>query len=259
MRLIDTHAHLQFKAYDDDRDEVIKRTSEELEAVVNVGTSIDATEKGIALAKEIKNFFAATGVHPHHVDQWDEKTASRLDTLVKNEKVVAIGEIGLDNHFYKDYPKPNITAQTEILHEQINLAVGHKKPVLFHCRNAYDELFGEIKNYKGKIDGLMHCFMGSWEQAKKFLDMGLSISFSGNITYKKNDYIRDVAKKIPKDKILVETDAPFLPPEPHRGKRSEPIYVKIVATTLSNLKGWAQEETANITSQNAKNLLKISL
>ena len=105
----------------------------------------------------------------------------------------------------------------------------------------------------------MHCYMGTWEQAKKFLDLGLYISFSGNITYKRNDYIREVAKKIPKEKILIETDSPFLPPQPYRGKRNEPIYVKIVAETLSSLRGWVLEETAAITSKNAAILLKISL
>lgn len=257
MKLIDTHAHLQFKAYDEDRDEVIKRNSDGLQALVNVGTSIDSSKNGIDLSKKFENFFSSVGVHPHHVVLWNDKTISTLESLLKEEKVVAVGEIGLDNHTYEGYPNPDLKAQAKILHEQIALAIKNKKPILFHCRGAYDEIYDEVKQYKGKILGLMHCYMGTLEQAKKFLDLGLYISFSGNITYKKNDYIREVAKKIPADKILIETDAPFLPPEGRRGMRNEPIYVKIVSTTIAELKGWPQEDAAKITSQNAEILLKL--
>jgi len=254
MNLIDTHAHLQFKAYDSDRDEVVKRNSQELEAIINVGTSVDASEKGIVLTKDFDNFYASVGVHPHHVDQWDENTFNQLKSLAQNPKVVAIGEIGLDKHLYPGYPKPDLKKQAKMLEEQINLAQELAKPILLHCRDAYDELYEQIKGYKGKIRGLMHCYMGTWEQAKKFLDLGLYISFSGNITYKGNDYIRETAKKLPDDRVLTETDSPFLSPEPRRGQRNEPIYVKIVTSTIANLKGWAVEETARLTSQNAKNL-----
>ena len=259
MNLIDTHAHLQFKAYDEDRDYVAKRSSEQLAALVNVGTSLESSKNGIQLSKPVKNFYSAVGIHPHHAGLWNDKTLVALESLIKEEKVVAVGEIGLDNHSYHDYPQPDLKAQTEILHKQIDLAVKNKKPVLFHCRDAYDEIYEEIKQYNGKISGLMHCYMGTWGQAKNFLDLGLYISFSGNITYKRNDYIRRVAKKIPKEKILIETDAPFLPPEPYRGQRNEPIYVKIAAETLSFLKGWVLGETAAITSKNAAALRKISL
>src|SRR3989344_3781464 len=115
MKLIDTHAHLQFKAYDPDRDEVVKRNSEELEAVINVGTSIDASDKGIKLAEAINNFYASVGIHPHHVDQWDEQTYGELKGLGQNPKVVALGEIGLDKHLYKNYPQPNLKKQAKIL------------------------------------------------------------------------------------------------------------------------------------------------
>lgn len=255
MKLIDTHAHLQFKAYDSDRDEVVKRNSRQLEAIVNVGTSVDASEKGIKLAEEITNFYASVGVHPHHVDQWNEQTYGELKTLVQNPKVVAVGEIGLDKHLYKDYPQPDLKKQAKMLEAQISLAQELEKPILFHCRDAYDELYEQIKGYKGKIRGLMHCYMGSWEQTKKFLNLGLYISFSGNITYKGNDYIRDVVKKIPEDRILTETDAPFLSPEPRRGERNEPVYVKMVANTIASVTGWGLESTAIITAQNAKSLL----
>ena len=254
MKLIDTHAHLQFKAYDSDRDEVVKRNSEELEAVINVGTSAGASEKGVILAEKFDNFYASVGLHPHHVDQWNEQTYGELRALGENPKVVAVGEIGLDKHLYKDYPQPDLKKQAQMLEEQISLGRELEKPILFHCRDAYDELYEQIKDHKGKIRGLMHCYMGTWEQAKKFLDLGLYISFSGNITYKGNDYIRETAKKLPDDRILTEPDSPFLSPEPRRGQRNEPIYVKIVAAALANLKGWSVDETARLTSQNAKDL-----
>jgi len=259
MKLIDTHSHLQFKAYDEDRGHVVRRNSEELAALVTVGTSIDSSKNGLALAKKVGNFYSSVGVHPHHTGLWNNKTPSDLENLISEEKVVAMGEIGLDNHLYEGYPKPDLKAQAKILQEQLSLSLKHKKPVLFHCREAYDELYSEIKQYNNRISGLMHCYMGTWEQAKKFLDLGLYISFSGNITYKRNDYLRDVAKKLPQDKILIETDSPFLSPEGRRGRRNEPIYVKIVAETISTLKGLGLEETADITSKNTANLLSLNI
>jgi len=259
MKLIDTHAHLQFKAYDSDRDEVVKRNSEELEAVINVGTSVDASEKGIDLSEKVGNFYASIGVHPHHVDQWGENTYSHLKSLAQNPKVVAVGEIGLDKHLYQGYPKPDLKKQAKILEKQISLAQEMGKPILFHCRDVYDELHDQIKNYKGEIRGLMHCYMGTWAQAKKFLDLGLYISFSGNITYKGNDYIRETAKKLPDDRVLTETDSPFLSPEPRRGQRNEPIYVKMVAATIATVRNLRSEEAVQITAQNANFLFDLPI
>lgn len=265
MNLIDTHAHLQFKSYDEDRDEVAKRNSEELDTIINVGTSVNASEKGVELSRKFENFYASVAIHPHHVDHWGSKTYDELKVLGQNKKVVAIGEVGLDKHIYKPlgvlrsdelkgYPKPNLKKQSAMLDKQIQLAQELNKPILFHCREAYAELYEQIKNYNGKVRGLMHCYMGDWNQAKKFLGMGLYISFSGNITYKGNGYIREVAKKVPDNRILSETDSPFLSPEPRRGKRNEPIYVKMVVSTISNLKGWSQEMAAHITTENAEEL-----
>ena len=259
MKPIDTHAHLQFKAYDEDRDEVVKRNSKALEAIINVGTSVEASEKGIKLAEKVDNFYVSIGVHPHHVEQWDSQAYAKLKSLGKNKRVVAVGEIGLDNHLYQGYPKPDLKKQAKILEEQINLARELGKPILFHCRDAYNELYEEIKHYQGKLSGLMHCYMGTWEQAKNFLELGLYISFSGNITYRGNDYIRKTAKKLPADKILTETDSPFLSPEPRRGQRNEPIYVKMVATTIATLRNLRTEEAVQITAQNAKNLFDLTI
>ena len=258
MKPIDTHAHLQFEAYNTDRQEVVKRNSRDLEALINVGTSLEASKQGIELSNKVTNFYASIGVHPHHVKQWDDSTYRQLKELaVNNPKVVAVGEIGLDNHLYQGYPQPNLKEQAEILDEQINLALELKKPILFHCRQAYGELHNQIKIYKGQITGLMHCYMGDWEEAKKFLDLGLYLSFAGNITYKGNDYLRDVAKKAPADRLLTETDSPFLTPEPHRGERNEPIYVTMVIKEIATQRLWSLQETTTITTNNAKRLLNI--
>jgi len=257
MNLIDTHAHLQFKAYDEDRDAVVKRNSRELAAIINVGAAIDSSNKAVELAKPVSNFYASVGVHPHHSNQWGSEPLKTLTEFARQEKVVAIGEIGLDKHPYEGYPSPDLASQSKMLHEQIGLAIEKNLPIIFHCRDAYDELYDEIKKLGGKITGVVHCFMGSWEQAEKFLGFGLFISFTGNLTYKNNDFLREIAKKVPLDRILTETDAPYLPPEPYRGKRNEPIYVKIVAAKLAEIKKLSIEELTKATTQNAKKLFKI--
>ena len=267
MKLIDTHAHLQFEAYDDDRDEVVKRNSKELDVIINVGARIESSKSGVELAQKIPNFYAAVGVHPHHEDEWKTDWIYKLENLAKKPKVVAIGEIGLDKHKYRplrvlrsnelqDYPKPNLKKQEKILKEQVELARKLDLPILLHCRKAYDELYESIKEYND-LRGLVHCFMGTIDQAKKFLDLGLYISFSGNLTYKGNDYIREAAKSVPLDKILVETDAPYLPPEPHRGTRNEPYRVRITAEKLAEVKKVSFDKISEITNKNSRDLLNL--
>jgi TatD DNase family protein len=258
MKAVDTHCHLQFEAYDEDRDLVSHRTSDELEFVINVGTSLDASKKGLKLAAKYSNFYASVAIHPHHVDQWSAGSYDDLKTLAKDQKVVAVGETGLDKHLYKGYPHPDLKQQAQMLERHLELALDLDLPLLFHCRLAYDELFNQIKPHAGKIRGLMHCFMGDKKQAEKLLDLGLYLSFSGNSTYRNNDYIRQVIKFAPAERILAETDSPFLPPEPYRGRRNEPAYVKIVVASIAKIKGWSEEKASQITTDNAKTLLKIS-
>ena len=259
MNLTDTHAHLQFKAYDPDRDEVIKRSLKELAIINNVGADLDSSKGAVKLSGKFDRLYASVGIHPHHAEKYcgTSEYEKKLSELVKQPKVVAIGEIGLDLHQYKDTPAPNLNKQSEIFHKQITLSLQNAKPAVLHCRNAYDELFNEIKKYKGRVTGVVHCFMGSWQQAKNFLNLGLYISFTGNITYKGNDYIREIAGKVPDDRIMVETDAPYLSPQERRGKRNEPIYVKMVAAQIAACRNLSLEETAATTTQNAKSLFKI--
>ena len=256
VKLIDTHAHLQFEKFDSDRDAVIKRNSKALFAIINPGADLDSSEKGIQLAQKIANFYAAIGVHPHHVEGWDKTYLPKLEELIQKPKVVAVGEIGLDFHEYIDYPKPNLAKQIKILIPQIELARDYKKPILFHCRKAYDELYEVIKLYK-PLTGLIHCFMGDFVTAQKFIDLGLLISFAGNLTYKTNTRMQEAAKSLPEEKILVETDSPYLTPEPLRGERNEPINVLLVAKKIAALRKTTIENVANFSNQNARELFKI--
>lgn len=256
MKFIDTHAHLQFEKFDQDREAVVKENSEKLLAIINPGADLNSSEKGVSLAQSVHNFYAAVGVHPHHVNQWDQTYLPQLEKLIQEDKVVAVGEIGLDNHIYVGYPEPNIKQQTEILVPQIELAQKYKKPILFHCRKAYDELYLVLKNYQ-PIDGLIHCFMGNLETAKKFVDLGLLISFAGNITYKANEQIRETASFLPEGSILIETDSPYLTPEPLRGERNQPINVALVAQAIAGTRNTTIENVCDFTVKNAKNLFQI--
>lgn len=270
-KLIDTHAHLQFKAYDSDRAEVIKRNLKELAAIINVGADLDSSENAVKLTEKYDQLYASVGIHPHHAEKYYQtrQYLSKLEKLIDQPKVVAVGEIGLDLHEYKplrvlrsdelqNSPPPNLEKQRQVFHRQVSLALKFKNPIIFHCRDAYDGLYEEIKQYKGRVFGVVHCFMGSWQQAEKFLNLGLYISFTGNITYKGNDALLEIAKKVPEDKLLVETDAPYLSPEGRRGMRNEPLYVKMVAETFALLKGWGLPKVAEKTTQNAQQLFKIS-
>lgn len=258
MKLIDTHSHFQFQAYDQDRDKVINENLSELDAIMTVGASLDSSKKAVELVAGYNHLFAAVGIHPHHVDQWSKETLSQLTELAEKLKVVAIGEIGLDKHLYQGYPEPDLKKQAKILLPQIELARRRDLPILFHCRDAYEDLLDLIKPF-APLKGLVHCFMGDIGLAKNFLELGLYISFSGNITYKGNYHIREAAAFVPNDRILIETDSPFLAPIPHRGQRNEPKYVKIVAETISSLKALGVEDLGRATTENAISLLRLNL
>lgn len=256
MQFIDTHAHLQFEKFDVDRKEVIERNSRELLAIINPSSSLDSSKKAVSMVQTFDKLFAAVGIHPHHVEQWSKESLKELEKLLDNPKVVGIGEIGLDNHNYKDYPKPNIKEQIKILLPQIELAVQYRKPILFHCRDAYDELYEIIKPYQ-PLTGLVHCFMGDVRLAEKFVNLGLLISFAGNLTYKGNTQMQEAVRFLNTNQILLETDSPYLAPEPLRGQRNEPLNVRLTAEMISNLKNISLEEVAKFTTNNAKELFSL--
>ena len=250
--LIDSHAHLVSL---ENLPEVLQRAQENnINKIVSISSDIPSTEATISLAEEYDYIFATTGVHPHSADQMSEEVLIGIDHFAENDKVVAIGETGLD-YFYMNSEKE---VQIDSFTEHIRLGKKHNLPIIIHVRNADQDMI-EILTKESAADtpGVIHCFTGDYDTAKKYLDLGYYISFSGIVTYKRSEELREAAKKIPKDKILIETDSPYLAPVPHRGKPNEPSYVKHVAETISNVRGISFEEIAEITKANAEKLFRI--
>jgi TatD DNase family protein len=250
--LIDSHAHLVSL---ENLSEVIERAKENnIGKIVSISSDIPSTEETITLAERNSFIFATTGVHPHSADQTNEEVLKRLDQFAKHEKVVAIGETGLD-YFYMNSEKE---VQINSFVEHIRLGRKHNLPVIIHVREA-DENMVEIlkKERAADVPGVIHCFTGNYDTAVKYLDLGYYISFSGIVTFKRSEELREAAKKIPANKILIETDSPYLAPVPHRGKPNEPSYVKHVADTLAEVRGITFDELADITKANAETLFRI--
>ncbi len=246
---IDTHAHLNFDAYDADRDEVIKRMLVENIQCINVGTSFETSKSAVELAEKQEGFYAAIGLHPTDVDE--PFNATKYRELAKSKKVVAIGEIGLDY-----FRKPNSTQkekQKEIFIQQLDLARELGLPVILHCRMAHDEVI-EILKVSGENKGVVHCFTGTWQQAQKYIAMGFYLGING-IIFKFN--IDEVIKNVNLDKLLLETDCPYLTPPAAPEKRNEPLFMKYTIQKIAELRGVSVEEVCQKTTENARNLFKI--
>ena len=253
--LVDTHAHLGMPQFNEDRNQVIQRAIETgVELIFAVGTDMRDCRKAIEIARRSERVFAIIGIHPHHAKDVTEATYSHLRTFSNDAKVKAIGEIGLD--FYRNLSPREI--QMMRFREQIRLAKEVGLPIVVHARDAHKEVIGILREegIQG-TGGVMHCFSGDYDMAKSCMDLGLFISIPGTITYKGNSELREVVKKVPLDRILVETDCPFLSPMPFRGKRNEPAYVKITASKLAEVKGLSLDEVARITSRNAKTVFRL--
>ena len=257
--IIDTHSHLQFDAFDDDRDEVIKRMLAENIQCINVGCSLDSSKKAIELAEKQAGFFAAIGLHPTDADEPFDVQQYR--ELAKSKKVIAVGEIGLD--FFRKPFDP--VKQKQVFIQQLDLAQELDLPVILHCRMAHDEVIQIISNFKfqnSNLRGVVHCFTGTWEQAQKYMDMGFYLGING-IIFKFN--IDEVIKNAPLEKLLLETDCPFLTPLPavalakagSYGPRNEPIFMKYTIEKIAKLKSISAQEVAQKTTENARNLFKI--
>ena len=255
--LIDTHAHLSLSHFDKDRNEVIKRARDAgIKHIITVGTDSDDCQKNLVLAHEHDFISAAIGIHPHDAKTITAETYSLLRTFAADENVVAIGEVGLD--FYRTLS----LRETQIHHfrEQLRLAREFSLPVIIHDREAHQDVLKILKEEKAEdVGGVIHCFSGDWEMAKACLTMGFYISIPGTITYKKSEEYHKLVRDLPLDRILVETDCPFLAPHPFRGKRNEPAYVQYVAETVARIKGIGPEELADITTRNAQKLFNLTL
>lgn len=251
--MIDTHCHLEMEPFNNDRDDVIKRAQEAgLEAVITIGSDFEGNRGGVALAEKHDFVYAAVGMHPHDAKDFTPAVLEQIKIWSAHKKVVAIGEIGLDYHY--DYSPREI--QRAVFRQQLDYAKECGLPVCIHSREAKEDTL-EILGAAGPVTGVMHCFSGDQEMAKKVLAMGLHISIAGPVTFKKASQLREVAKIIPDERLLVETDAPYLAPEPHRGKRNEPAFVMHTARLLAEIRGVTPEDIDRLTTVNAKKLFGI--
>lgn len=251
MKLVDTHCHLDNEKFDEDRLEVIERIKENLEFCVNIGYDLASSKKSLELAKEYDFIYAVIGVHPIDIAEYDEEVEKELELLGKNPKVVAIGEIGLDYHWMTE-PKE---IQEERFKSQLELAERLNKPVVIHTRDAMEDTVNILKEYPN-ITGVIHCYPGSLETAKQLVDR-FYLGIGGTLTFKNSKKAVEVVKDIPLDRIVIETDCPYLTPEPFRGKRNEPIYVEYVAKKIAEIKEISVEDVTKITTENAKKLYRI--
>lgn len=265
--MIDVHCHLNFKAFANDYDQVIKDAFKTgVTAIINVGTKIDSSKKAIELAERYENLYAIVGIHPHHADKPEANWEKELENLAKHPKVVAIGECGMDFYSYKSNGIVDPKLQKEVFIKQILLAHKLKLPFQIHNRHAGKDIIEILLNHKSYLlnpPGMFHCFAGSMDILKKALAMGFYIGFDGNITYKglapgEDTALSELAKAIPLDQMLVETDSPYLTPEPHRGSRNIPSYAIIVGRFLAQIKGVSFEEFVAKTTQNANTLFKLN-
>lgn len=259
MLLIDTHAHVNFKDYKDDGDEVVKRALQNDVWLINVGAEQDTSRRAVEYAERYPaGVFAAVGLHPIHI-QDQEFSYEKYKELALRKKTVAIGEIGLDYYRISEGALEIKEKQKEIFQKQIELAMELKLPIIVHCRNAHTDVIEIIKSYtlnlKSKLSGVIHSFLGNYKQARIYREMGFKISFNGIITFAR-DYDK-IILDTPLEDILLETDCPYLTPVPYRGKRNEPFYVVEVAKKLAEIKGLSLEEVAEQTTKNAREVFEI--
>ncbi len=268
--LIDSHAHLDSERYADNREAMLRRAWEAgVGAVLAIGIGEEPAQMHQALEicrqfngqPGIPKLYASAGVYPHYTPQIDDNVLAKLDSLLAESEVIACGEIGLD-YYHEGAPHE---VQREGLIRLLEIAAARKRPILIHCRPkdgttaAWDDLFEILEAHwrSSGLGGIMHCFGGSHEQAARSLDLGFLISFAGNLTYPKAQPLRDVAAKLPLDKVLVETDAPWLAPAPYRGKRNEPAWILQTVLVLAELFGVEEAEIAQATTTNFNRLFDL--
>ena len=252
--LIDTHAHLDMKDFEKDREQVLARALEAgVAGIVTIGVDLPSSRKAVEIAKQNDFMAASVGYHPHNAKEMDEGAIRELAELAASPKVVAWGEIGLD--FFRRHSPPQ--TQIKAFQRQIHMAGDLGLPVILHARDAHEPLLEILRNNRFPSGGVIHCFSGDYPMAGLFMDLGFHISIPGTVTYKKAVPLQEVAAKIPLERLLVETDAPFLAPVPHRGKRNEPAFVAHTAREIARLRDMDFEALADATSRNAKTLFKL--
>ena len=250
---IDTHCHLDFADFDKDRDEVIARAKAQgLSYIINIGSTLQGSLKSLELSRQYDFIYASIGIHPHDADDFDEDALSKLSDLAQKDKVAAIGEIGLD--YYRNLSSPE--NQRKLFNALLKLANDLGLPVIMHTRNAQEDTLKILKNLLPK-KVVVHCFSGDSNFLKECLNLGFFVSFTCNITYKNASTLRELIKIIPLERLMLETDAPYLAPQELRGRRNEPAYLKYVAQEIAQVRQMSIEEVAKVTSDNAKGFFNL--
>lgn len=269
--LIDTHCHLDFPEFDKDRDEVIERSRENgIGYIVNIGSSLEGSKRSLELSKKYDFIYGTVGIHPHGADRFDEKAKASLEGLARKDKVVAIGEIGLDyyaevsasrsdtssKNYIRDKNYSRIENQRTLFISLIKLAKDLDLPLVIHNRQAQGETLAILKK-EMPLKAVVHCFSGDEIFLKECLDLGFFVSFTCNITYRNAQNLRNLVKIAPLDRLFLETDAPFLPPQDFRGRRNEPLYVIYLAKEIARIKGVSLDEVAKVTTDSARNFFNL--
>jgi len=259
MRIVDSHAHLESEDFDGDRAEMLARAhAEGVQAILAIGSGGSGPDKLDAAIKVAEGYdwiYASIGIHPQHAAEAREEHYAALAELAKNPKVIAWGEIGLDYH----WPEPARDVQQEVFRRQLSLARDAVLPIVIHCRDAWEDCLAILESEWAPLGlgGILHCFTGTLDDARRGLEMGFLVSFAANVTYPKMQHLRDVAKELPLERMLTETDSPFLPPQKLRGKRNEPANVVEVARTLASVRNLGTDEVAATTAANFQRFFRL--
>lgn len=259
MELIDSHAHIDFPQFDEDREVMLARArSAGVSTLLAIGSGPGPEKLDAALpfAEQHDWIYASVGTHPHEAQRLTQEHLDQLAKLAKHPRVIAWGEIGLD-YFYDHSPRD---VQQRVFREQLALAQQAKLPIIIHCRDAWADCLAVLEEVwrPAGLGGILHCFTSTLEDARRGLDLGFLISFAGNSTYPKAQNLREVAKALPLEKILIETDSPYLAPQGYRGKRNEPAYVGEVAKAIANVRNLRAEEVASATAENFRRFFRLN-
>ena len=254
MKWIDSHAHLDDRAFDKDRAAVITRCAEASIGILAVGSSLRSSRESIQLARRHRNMWATVGVHPHNAKTVDPAALSELRDMARDDLVVGIGEIGLD--YYRDLSPRD--QQRDAFKRQLELAIELELPICLHNRESTDDFLAILSETSASHRGVVHSFLGDGALAEQFLALGLHLGIGGPLTFPKNYVLRETVKRVPMDRILLETDCPYLTPVPYRGRRNEPIYVQYVAEEIAGLKGTSPEAVAEQAVANTQRLFGLT-
>lgn len=250
--MIDTHAHLNIEIFESDIKKVVEHARlKHIQNIICIGMEKQSNLKAIELAKKFSIIYPTVGIHPGYVD--DDQDIKHLEGLIQTEKVIAVGECGIDLYWRKD----NFDLQKKIFIRQIELSIKYQLPLVIHMRSSFNEIYEILKPYQGQVKGVFHCFSSHVEDAKKAIDLGFYIGIDGPVTFKNSEELKRVVQAIDLEYILIETDSPYLAPHPYRGKRNEPAYLSYIVDAIADLKEVTKDVVITQTTENAKKLFKI--